>query len=90
MEQQQPIDLDRESDVEQQNTQSVGDKRITNVWHKYVDIQDPKTNKIVKAQCKFCSRVLKVATKIGTSTMAKHLLTCPNNPENIDKKTKEN
>ncbi|CAH1415868.1 unnamed protein product [Lactuca virosa] len=89
MEQHQPIDLDRESDVEQQNTQSVRDKRTADVWHKYVDIRDPETHKIVKAQCKICSRVLKVATKNGTSFMANHLLTCPNNPGNIDKKQKK-
>ncbi|CAI9271914.1 unnamed protein product [Lactuca saligna] len=58
------VDLDGESEfVEQNKVPVVGDKRTSNAWRNYTDVRDPKTGKIVKAQCKHCSRILTVTTK---------------------------
>ncbi|KAL4575228.1 hypothetical protein LXL04_022070 [Taraxacum kok-saghyz] len=75
---------DRESEVEQQKDPEVKDKRKAEVWHKFDVGRDPKTNKITKASCKFCSIDLKVTTNTGTSSMLKHLKSCNGHPNNID------
>ncbi|KAL4575792.1 hypothetical protein LXL04_011878 [Taraxacum kok-saghyz] len=76
---------DRESEVEQQKDPEVKDKRKAEVWHKFDVGRDPKTKKIMKASCKFCSIDLKVTTNTGTSSMLKHLRSCNGHPNNIDK-----
>ncbi|KAL4562487.1 hypothetical protein LXL04_034693 [Taraxacum kok-saghyz] len=76
---------DRESEVEQQKDPEVKDKRKAEVWHKFDVGRDPKTKKITKASCKFCSIDLKVTTNTGTSSMLKHLRSCNGHPNNIDK-----
>ncbi|KAL4583643.1 hypothetical protein LXL04_008224 [Taraxacum kok-saghyz] len=53
---------DRESEVEQQKDPEVKDKRKAEVWHIFDVGRDPKTHKITKASCKFCSIDLKVTT----------------------------
>ena len=75
---------DRESEVEQQKDPEVKDKRKAEVWHKFDVGRDPKTHKITKASCKFCSIDLKVTTNTGTSSMLKHLRSCNGHPNNID------
>ncbi|CAI9302125.1 unnamed protein product [Lactuca saligna] len=84
------VDLDGESEaVEQNKVPVVGDKRTSNAWRNYTDVRDPKTGKIIKAQCKHCSRILIVTTKNGTSSLGKHNVVCLQNPNNIDKKQKK-
>ena len=84
------VDLDGESEaVEQNKVPVVRDKRTSNTWRNYTDVGDPKTGKIIKAQCKHCSRILTVTTKNGTSSLGKHNVVCLQNPDNIDKKQKK-
>ncbi|KAL4590775.1 hypothetical protein LXL04_003718 [Taraxacum kok-saghyz] len=66
---------DRESEVEQQKDPEVKDKRKGEVWHKFDVGRDPKTHKITKASCKFCSIALKVTTNtaVPVSTVASEL-----------------
>ena len=40
MEEQEPIDLDRESDVEEKQGPAVGDKRKADIWHNFDVIRD--------------------------------------------------
>ena len=64
----------------------VGDKRKLSVWNHYEDIRDTNTCKVAKAKCKYCSKLLTVSTKNGTSSLTKHLGTCTKYPTNMDKK----
>ncbi|KAL4572422.1 hypothetical protein LXL04_019198 [Taraxacum kok-saghyz] len=59
MDEQEPIDLDRESDVEEKKEPAVGDKRKADIWHNFDVIRDEKTQKIIRSICKFCSGPLK-------------------------------
>uniref|UniRef100_A0A803MYS9 BED-type domain-containing protein n=1 Tax=Chenopodium quinoa TaxID=63459 RepID=A0A803MYS9_CHEQI len=66
----------------------VGDNRKTELWNHYWDIRDPETNKIVQVKCKYCEKLLTGNTNNGTSSLKKHLNSCPKFPANIDKKQK--
>ncbi|KAL4592480.1 hypothetical protein LXL04_005476 [Taraxacum kok-saghyz] len=85
MDEQEPIDLDRESDVEEKKEPAVGDKRKADIWHNFDVNRDEKTQKIIRSICKFCSGPLKVTTKGGTSSMIKHLNSCPSHPNSKNK-----
>ncbi|KAL4318366.1 hypothetical protein GQ457_18G015990 [Hibiscus cannabinus] len=66
----------------------VGDKRKSEYWSHSWDIRDLVIDKVVKAKCKYCSKVLIANTENGTSNLKKHIGSCPNYPLNIDKKQK--
>ncbi|CAI9272514.1 unnamed protein product [Lactuca saligna] len=84
------IDMDGASEVVEQNKMSVvREKRTSNAWRNYTNVRDPKTGKVVKAQCKHCSKLLTVTTKNGTSSLSKHNAICLQNPRNIDLKQKK-
>uniref|UniRef100_A0A803MYS8 BED-type domain-containing protein n=1 Tax=Chenopodium quinoa TaxID=63459 RepID=A0A803MYS8_CHEQI len=85
--------MDDESDVggngNATNKQpKVGDKRKSELWNHYWDIRDPETNKIVQVKCKYCEKLLTGNTNNDTSSLKKHLNSCPKFPANIDKKQK--
>ncbi|KAK8604386.1 hypothetical protein V6N13_099330 [Hibiscus sabdariffa] len=53
----------------------VGDKRKLEYWSHYWDIKDPITDKVVKAKCKYCSKVLIANTENDGLHMVKDAIT---------------
>ena len=83
---QEVIDLENDTGKEKERKQMAP---RSNVWNHFNKIKDDK-GFLKSAQCKYCSRPMKAESKgHGTSSLSRHLQSCPRNPNKFENDRKQ-